>query len=100
MSEKIIVKHTNKGGNHVSVANMHRLFAYRPPGSMKDNVITHKVDISTYQPKYAFVKEPEGFICREVTFNFGICGHTKTLRQQVILAATRGFDVRFEGNNA
>jgi len=84
---RITIKHTIKGGNLIKKENIDRIFALGKAGEYSGKVFTSKVDVKTYVPRYKLVKEPKGYIFREVVMGSGIAGHTKTIREQVIVAS-------------
>lgn len=90
MSINISVKLQIKNGRHVTEANANKLFALSKKGALAGHVTGTNIDLKNYIPRYAFVKEAQGWIAREQNFNFGICGHRKTLREQVIAVALGG----------
>ncbi len=88
--KNIEVKCTIKNGSLVTEANAPKLKVIGVKGSLHKTIVGTDVDTKNYSPLYELVKETEGWIAREVTFNTGIVGHTKTLRQQIINISLMG----------
>ena len=98
MSINISVKLQINNGRYVTEANANKLFALSQKGALAGLVFGTNIDLENYTPRYAFVKEAQGWIAREQTFNLSICGHRKTLREQVIAVAMSGrHEIVFEG---
>lgn len=97
MAKQIEVKCTVKNGSLVTEANAHKISVIGVKGHFHGNVTGTDVDTKNYTPCYSIVKEKEGWIAREVTFNFGILGHTSTLRQQIInIGLSSNFKIEIE----
>ncbi|MCC4238148.1 hypothetical protein LL266_16790 [Vibrio anguillarum] len=97
MAKNIEVKCTIKNGSLVTEANAPKIFVFGKKGAFHNHIVGTQVDTENYTPRYALVKEEEGWIAREVTFNTGILGHTNTLRQQIIrIGLSGGFHIVFE----
>lgn len=84
MSKQIEVKTTIKNGSLVTAANADKITVIGKKGEYHGFILDTSVDTENYTPRYKIVKEEDGWIAREVTFNHGICGHADTLREQII----------------
>lgn len=96
MATEITVKYKIENGRLISEKNINRIFAIGEAGKLDGLLNVTKVDVKTYVPRYKLVKEDEGYIFREVMFNLGIAGASKTLREQVIKASMWGYTVVVE----
>jgi hypothetical protein len=80
-----------KNGKLVSMANQTRLIV-RGTKDISGSVRGYGFN-SSYREMWIVVKEPEGFIWREVTHGMGINGHHGTLRDLVFTAACLGYEI-------
>lgn len=100
MAKHIEVKCTIKNGSLVTESNASKIVVVGVKGSFHGWVsgIGTQVNTEDYTPRYVMVKEEEGWIAREVTFGFGITGHTRTLRDQIInIGLMSKYQIVFEG---
>lgn len=100
MAKHIEVKCTIKNGSLVTEANASKIVVVGVKGSFHGVISEAGTQVNTedYTPRYAIVKEKEGWIAREVTFSLGILGHTQTLRDQIInIGLMSKYQIVFEG---
>lgn len=91
-------------GNLLSAANAPRIIARATsPTDRYGNALTDgqsPIDRlrgeAPYFQKWVVKQEPEGFIFREVTNNFGVCGHHSTVRGLVQAALMRSCGIVVE----
>lgn len=90
MKSQIEVKCTIKNGSLLTEANAHKISVTSVKGDFHGHRVGTDIDTENYTPRYSIIKEDQGWIAREVTFNTGLLGHTPTLREQIIRIGLNG----------
>src|SRR6185437_2121799 len=88
---RIKARITLENGRLISEANVSR-FIVRGTKDISKNVLGYGFK-PEYRELYVVMREPQGYIWREVTHGMGINGHHETLREMLRTTASQGYEI-------